>query len=614
MSFYRHPRLAPIALAVTMAALTGCNNSKDDESTLSLRVVHINDHHSHLQSESASLTIDGVETDVTLGGFPRVVSMINQLSNSSDPVLKLHAGDAITGDLYYTLFKGEADAALMNQVCFDAFELGNHEFDDGDSGLVSFLDDLNSGNCNTTVLGANVVPEVGVSPLAQNTSTDYIQPYLIKSYGDQKVGIIGLDIASKTKNSSSPDATTEFLDETATAQSYIDELKEQGINQIILLTHYQYENDLTLAANLTDVDVIVGGDSHTLLGNEFEDFGLNPAGPYPTQVTNKDGNPVCVVQAWQYSYVVGELNVEFNNEGNIESCTGQPHLLLGNEFSRDDINGDSVSVTGNELAAIESSIEASPILDIVEEDAISATILEGYSEQVDVLKTTVIGSSNDDLCLERIPGQGQSTLCSTSETQSQGSDISNLVALAFKTMSITSDIAIQNAGGVRTDIAMGDITIGDAYTLLPFANTLSELSMTGAEIIAVLEDAYDYALSPDGSTGAYPYASGLRWDVDSSQTKGNRFTNVQVKLKDETVWRAIDETETYTVVTNNYIAQGRDGYDTFGVISAQGRVVDTFLDYAQSFVDYVEEQGSISKLPSSEYSTQMFYDTDGNLQ
>ncbi|WP_075172377.1 NAD nucleotidase [Neptunomonas phycophila] len=614
MSFYRHPRLAPIALAVTMAALTGCNNSKDDESTLSLRVVHINDHHSHLQSESASLTIDGVETDVTLGGFPRVVSMINQLSNSSDPVLKLHAGDAITGDLYYTLFKGEADAALMNQVCFDAFELGNHEFDDGDSGLVSFLDDLNSGNCNTTVLGANVVPEVGVSPLAQNTSTDYIQPYLIKSYGDQKVGIIGLDIASKTKNSSSPDATTEFLDETATAQSYIDELKEQGINQIILLTHYQYENDLTLAANLTDVDVIVGGDSHTLLGNEFEDFGLNPAGPYPTQVTNKDGNPVCVVQAWQYSYVVGELNVEFNNEGNIESCTGQPHLLLGNEFSRDDINGDSVSVTGNELAAIESSIEASPVLDIVEEDATSATILEGYSEQVDVLKTTVIGSSNDDLCLERIPGQGQSTLCSTSETQSQGSDISNLVALAFKTMSITSDIAIQNAGGVRTDIAMGDITIGDAYTLLPFANTLSELSMTGAEIIAVLEDAYDYALSPDGSTGAYPYASGLRWDVDSSQTKGNRFTNVQVKLKDEAVWRAIDETETYTVVTNNYIAQGRDGYDTFGVISAQGRVVDTFLDYAQSFVDYVEEQGSISKLPSSEYSTQMFYDTDGNLQ
>ena len=614
MSFYRHPRLAPIALAVTMAALTGCNNSKDDESTLSLRVVHINDHHSHLQSESASLTIDGVETDVTLGGFPRVVSMINQLSNSSDPVLKLHAGDAITGDLYYTLFKGEADAALMNQVCFDAFELGNHEFDDGDSGLVSFLDDLNSGNCNTTVLGANVVPEVGVSPLAQNTSTDYIQPYLIKSYGDQKVGIIGLDIASKTKNSSSPDATTEFLDETATAQSYIDELKEQGINQIILLTHYQYENDLTLAANLTDVDVIVGGDSHTLLGNEFEDFGLNPAGPYPTQVTNKDGNPVCVVQAWQYSYVVGELNVEFNNEGNIESCTGQPHLLLGNEFSRDDINGDSVSVTGNELAAIESSIEASPVLDIVEEDATSATILEGYSEQVDVLKTTVIGSSNDDLCLERIPGQGQSTLCSASETQSQGSDISNLVALAFKTMSITSDIAIQNAGGVRTDIAMGDITIGDAYTLLPFANTLSELRMTGAEIIAVLEDAYDYALSPDGSTGAYPYASGLRWDVDSSQTKGNRFTNVQVKLKDETVWRAIDETETYTVVTNNYIAQGRDGYDTFGVISAQGRVVDTFLDYAQSFVDYVEEQGSISKLPSSEYSTQMFYDTDGNLQ
>lgn len=614
MDFFRHTHLAPVAIVMTIATLAGCNNSKDNDSTLSLRLLHINDHHSHLQSESTSLTIDGIETDVIIGGFPRVVSMINQLADTNTPVLKLHAGDAITGDLYYTLFKGEADAALMNQVCFDAFELGNHEFDDGDAGLVSFLDDLNSGNCNTAILGANVVPEIGVSPLASNTATDYIQPYLIKSYGDQKVGIIGLDIASKTKNSSSPDATTEFLDETTTAQTYIDELKGQGINQIILLTHYQYKNDLVMAANLTDVDVIVGGDSHTLLGTEYEAYGLNPAGPYPTQVTNKDGNPVCVVQAWQYSYVVGELNIEFNNDGNIESCTGQPHLLLGDEFSRDDGNGDSIMLTGNELTDVQTNIETSTIVDIVTQDVTSAAILADYSEQVDILKTTVIGSSNDDLCLERIPGQGQSTLCSATETQSQGSDISNIVALAFKTMSITSDIAIQNGGGVRIDIAQGDLTIGDAYTLLPFANTLSELSMTGEEIIAVLEDAYDYAISPDGSTGAYPYASGLRWDLDSSQAKNNRFMNVQVKLKDESVWRSINLAETYTVVTNNYIAQGRDGYDTFGTISAEGRVVDTFLDYAQSFVDYVEGQGSISKLPASEYSTQLFYDTDGNLQ
>ena len=97
-----------------------------------LTILHINDHHSHLRADGRmSLKINGEKTRVKSGGFPAVVSTFNNLSKGKKNVLKLHAGDAITGDLYYTLFKGEADAALMNQVCFDAFAIGNHEFDDG---------------------------------------------------------------------------------------------------------------------------------------------------------------------------------------------------------------------------------------------------------------------------------------------------------------------------------------------------------------------------------------------------------------------------------------------------------------------------------------------------
>ena len=70
----------------------------------------------------------------------------------------------------------------------------------------------------------------------------------------------------------------------------------------------------------------------------------------------------------------------------------------------------------------------------------------------------------------------------------EGSDISMVVAHAFREMAKASDIAIQN-GGVRTDIAKGDFTMGDAYKLLPFANTLVEMDMTGAEIKVVLEEA-----------------------------------------------------------------------------------------------------------------------------
>ena len=571
-----------------------------------LTILHINDHHSHLRADGRmSLNIGGNNTRVRSGGFPAIVSTFDKLSEGKSNVLRLHAGDAITGDLYYTLFKGEADAALMNEVCFDAFALGNHEFDDGDAGLANFLDFLNSGDCQTPILAANVSPEVGVSPLTKNSATDYIQPFTVINKGGMKIGIIGIDIATKTKNSSSPDESTLFLDETETAQKYIDELAADGVNHIILLTHYQYQNDLKLAENLRGVDIIVGGDSHTLLG-DFKDLGLNSKGPYPTMAKNADGEPVCVVQAWQYSQIVGELNVDFSNDGVVETCDGLPHMMLGDSFKRKNADGDRVEIEGTERQAVLDAINADPKLHLVKGDTGAEALLAGFSSKVDELKAAKIGNISEDLCLERIPGQGKSKLCDVSQTSAYGSDISNLVSHAFRDMARTSDIAIQNAGGVREDVPAGDFTIGDAYKLLPFSNTLVELKMSGEEIKNVLEDALDYALNPEGSTGAYPYAAGVRWHVDVSKDKGFRFTGLEFKGPKDGTWTELDMDRIYTVVTNNYISSGRDGYLTFGTISKEGRVTDTYLDYAQSFVDYVRKVGTVNKLDKSDYSTQSF--------
>ncbi len=571
-----------------------------------LTILHINDHHSHLRADGRmSLNIGGNNTRVRSGGFPAIVSTFDKLSEGRSNVLRLHAGDAITGDLYYTLFKGEADAALMNEVCFDAFALGNHEFDDGDAGLANFLDFLNSGDCQTPILAANVSPEVGVSPLTKNSATDYIQPFTVINKGGMKIGIIGIDIATKTKNSSSPDESTLFLDETETAQKYIDELTADGVNHIILLTHYQYQNDLKLAENLRGVDIIVGGDSHTLLG-DFKDLGLNSKGPYPTIAKNADGEPVCVVQAWQYSQIVGELNVDFSNDGVVETCDGLPHMMLGDSFKRKNADGDRVEIEGTERQAVLDAINADPKLHLVEGDTDAEALLAGFSSKVDELKAAKIGNISEDLCLERIPGQGKSKLCDVSQTSAYGSDISNLVSHAFRDMARTSDIAIQNAGGVRIDVPAGDFTIGDAYKLLPFSNTLVELKMSGEEIKNVLEDALDYALNPEGSTGAYPYAAGVRWHVDVSRDKGSRFSGLEFKGPKDGTWTELDMDRIYTVVTNNYISSGRDGYLTFGTISKEGRVTNTYLDYAQSFVDYVRKVGTVDKLDKSDYSTQSF--------
>ncbi len=649
-------QIAPLVLAMGMV-LTGCAGDdgsdgaqgiqgvKGDQgdqglpgdpasTAIDLTILHMNDHHSHLEADDFDFDVSGLnlsskadnngtpieieEVSVTYGGFPMMVSLFDTLESQNDNVLKLHSGDAITGTLFYTLFNGVADADMMNQVCFDAFALGNHEFDNGDSGLANFLDALNSSACETPALAANVVPHD-----ASAIANDYIQPYTTFEFEGEKVGVIGIDIANKTKNSSFPDDDTEFLDETTTAQKYIDELEGMGVNKIILMTHYQYTNDLTLAAALSGVDVIVGGDSHTLLGDStFTEVGINnnPAGNYPTVVTNADDETVCVVQAWEYAHIMGKLTVSFDDEGVVTACGGQPYAPISTSFEYDsqfDASGDGIAsdtLNGADQFVVTQALTAHSELVVTPEDATTATLLAAYSAQTDVLKEQVIGTVSDNLCLERIPNQGRTTICDVSDTYLHGSDISNIVAKAFMTVTPTADIGIQNGGGVRVDVAAGNFTIGGGFTLLPFSNTLVTLEMTGQQIKNVLEDALDFALDPSGSTGAYPYASGLRYDVDASQGKGNRFGNIEVNSRVAGDWADIDLTATYTIVTNNFIASGRDGYTTFTEVSGTA-YVDTFTEYAQGFIDYVQlltdDSQSLDKLPTEEYSTQSFIDTDG---
>ena len=522
------------------------------------------------------------------GGFPSVVSKIDELAaNASGEVVKVHAGDAITGTLFFSLFGGEADAALMNEACFDVFALGNHEFDSSDQGLADFLGHLNgSDSCQTSTLGANVIPAPG-TPLAPNGDKIFDDNVIIEYEGGERVGYVGINIAGKTQNSSSPLDTTEFLDEIETAQAQIDLLSAAGINKIVLVTHIQLANDLDLASQVSGVDVIVGGDSHSLLGN-FGDLGLNTSGEYPQRVTDADGNPVCVVQAWQFSWVVGELNVSFDEDGVVSSCEGTPHLLLADSFQREPSeDADREELTGEARDEVIAFVEATPELSIVTPDADAAAVLDQFSGQVEVLQQQVIGEATEDLCLERIPGQGRSQICDVADTAVNGGDIQQLVTDAFLARSFEADIAIQNSGGIRIDIPEGDITIADVFELLPFANTIVNLEMTGEEVAAVLEEAVAFSIDPDGSTGAYPYGAGIRWDVDLNAADGERLSNIEVLIDGEFV--ALDPAATFTVATNSFTAGGGDGYFTFEAVAEDGRLEDTLLEYAQIFIDYIEQ-------------------------
>ena len=563
---------------------------------MDLTIAHINDHHSNLQPRSQTLTLGGAETDVETGGFARITTKINDVAAANENVLKIHAGDAITGTLFYTLFSGQADAEVMNEVCFDVFTLGNHEFDDSDEGLAQFLDWLAEGNCDTDVLSANTSVASG-TPLANG----YFEPYTVKYFNGKRVGLIGITIANKTKNSSSPLETTNFADEVEATQRYVDELQAMGVDRIIGVTHYQYQNDLDLAAAVSGIDVIVGGDSHSLLGSEFTQYGLGPEGPYPTMVNNTDGDPVCVVQAWQYSEIVGQLDVRFNGDGVVTSCGGNPTLLLGDTFTRE-VGEEDVELEGAELQAVLDEIAASPVLEVVEPDAATQAIIDGYAEEVDELSAQVIADVTQHMCLERIPGQNYrvSPQCPTGYGLPNGGDAQQIVAEAFLARAFEADISIQNAGGVRVEIEEGDFTIADAYTVLPFSNTLVNMELTGQEIVDVLNEAFTYAIAPDGSTGAYPYGTGIRWTTNFDDEV---IEDVEINPRNEGTWEPIDLGATYVVATNDFIARGQDGYDTFGVAFDEGRYVDTFINYAQGLIDYVEiDKGGILD-PPTQYST-----------
>jgi 5'-nucleotidase len=430
-----------------------------------LTILHLNDHHSHLSESSSgyvSIRDDDIPASVSAsngntkdlrayyGGFPRLVTAINQLhleaSNSGRDVLRLHAGDAITGTTYFTLFEGDADAKLMSHICLDAFAPGNHEFDKGDAGLAKFLKAMKTSAEASTecpqmpaVLGANIVPHDQSSLLANDVPVIESSKVFTLSNGE-KIGVIGIDIAKKTMNSSQPDAGTVLLDEKETAQAEIDILTTQGVNKIVLLTHIGFTNDQAWMAHLNGVDVVVGGDSHSLLGDNSTSFFGSIVGEYATEIIQENGSKVCVVQAWDYAKLIGNLEVDFDANGNVVSCGGTPVFPL---------NPDTVTVRDASPRYNLSPDDASRIMDQLfnlsggqarpfAEDTASADALAEFTSEVQILSETVVTEVSETVALEE--GGWDSGSC-------------DLVAQGFLLNPLsTADIAIQNRGGCRADI------------------------------------------------------------------------------------------------------------------------------------------------------------------
>lgn len=620
-----------MALLAALLAVAACSAPRPPQpeppagqgGAFELTLLHINDHHSHLDESAVPLMLDTgggrrERVQVAAGGFARVASAMKELAaQSAAAVVKIHAGDAMTGDLYYSLTDGQADADLMNTVCFDAMTLGNHEFDHGDAALKRFIDRLHGGGCRTPIVSANVRfgPDSALHPAK---APGYVRPSVVVEREGRRVGLVGITVADKTRSASRPDPGTEFLDEAASAQAEIDALTRQGVDIIVLQSHYGYSRELALARRLRGVDAIIGGDSHTLLGPDgLKTYGMTPMGPYPTRATDLDGNPVCVAQAGQYAYVVGELRLRFDDAGRVMSCEGRPHILIGDDFRR--AQGGQAALDATEKQAIAADVARSGALRITAPDAEAEKALAPHRARKLEYGSVIVARVEETLCARRVPGprgdrsrSSQGDACNGSaRVTMHGGDVQQLVAQAYLEQArsyFAADLALINAGGVRIDLPAGPLTVKDVHTLLPFKNTLVQLKIPGALLRAALESAIDAALGPAQSTGAFPYAAGMRWTLDAGRPKGERLQDLEIR-DGKGSYAPFDPDRVYSIATIDFIADGKDHYTPFKQLK-EGQRVDVGLDATQLFLNYAQEQArsghGLRRLPPDHYSTRNF--------
>ena len=259
-------------------------------SPLKLTILHTNDTHSRLDP----FPMDGGRNQ-GLGGVASRAQLISNIRQEEEQVLLLDAGDIFQGTPYFNLYKGEPEIKAMAAMNYDACTIGNHDFDAGMENLATQL----SKHANFPMLVCNY--DFTSTPMEYKT-----QPYKIFKKGKLKIGVFGVSIEGKGLIPDSLFGATKYLDPVQKANETAEKLKRnENCDMIICLSHlgYQYKgsnqvSDEVLAKESGNIDLIIGGHTHTFLDN-------------PVVYSNKKGNDIIVNQVGFAGIILGRLDFEF---------------------------------------------------------------------------------------------------------------------------------------------------------------------------------------------------------------------------------------------------------------------------------------------------------------
>lgn len=446
----------------------------------SLVLLHTNDTHSNIDSDQ-----NGV------GGILPRKAIIDSVRKAEKNVLLIDAGDMVQGTLYYKFFKGDVEYPLFNMMNYDVRILGNHEFDNG-------LDEL--ARLYKNVKGARLSANYDFSGTPLKGMFD---PYVIKKIDGKKIGIMGINVDPTSLISEENYKGMKFKDIITTANATAAELKKKGCDLVIAVTHIGYDvagktDDIDLAKASKDIDIIIGGHSHTL---------VDPANPVKTPYwfKNADGKDVLVVQTGKYGKNVGYIKLDLKD-----------------------------------LADKKFEYRLIPVTDRFDQsvyDKKMIKFLAPYKHVVDSVNARVIGHSLMDMNSSATVGAYPNW------TGDFGARFGRHVADSLRNAGIeVPEVAfgMMNVGGIRHDMKKGEITEGQILSTFPFSNRMRIIEISGSNLIETMK-----IVAPKGGEA-------VSSEVTVVTDDDGNFEKMYIDGIE------VDPDKKYIVSTIDYVADGND--------------------------------------------------------
>ncbi|MDA1360631.1 5'-nucleotidase C-terminal domain-containing protein [Glycomyces luteolus] len=543
---------AAAALAATTLAVGAWSanaGQQDRHREVDLQLLALNDFHGYIEaSASNTWAIGGVNTPV--GGAEYLATHLEQAREGERYSTTVAAGDLIGASPFLSaVYDDEPTIESLNAMGVEVSSVGNHEFDAGIDELNRIIEgDEDFEGADFPYLGANVVDEATGQPV--------LDPYWVKDFGKGvKVGFIGMTLEGTGDIvSQSGIEGLEFTDEVETANKYAKELKRRGVNAIVVLLHeggvpvaqdtgHECESldgtavgmsgpIVDIAETMTPlVDVLVTGHTH----NE-----------YVCSVPDPAGNPRMVTSASSYGRVFTQIDATYDKRTK--------------DIVRSSVTGSNTVVTRD----VDPNEE--------QQDIIASYMGEGYDEVANRLVCHIAedikrgATRAEEFPLGSLIADAQ--LWNTSGADTGG-----------------AELALMNPGGVRQDLLLnagnpGEVTYKEVFEVQPFANYVVTLDLTGAQILAGLQQQLPSAAR--STTLQLQVSEGFTYTWDKTKTGTDQIVADSLMLNGEPI--VMDQT--YRVTMNSFLAEGGDSFTAFkdGTNRLFGELdVDAFEDYLAEF-------------------------------